>query len=134
MKAFNDQIGEWASKSQGVGSWIQANFEAIFNVTKFQYKQRVCECEWNKGIRLTFSDGSYQDFELQNEASLQTFILRKPVVTRYVEVKVLSEYSRVNNGARDIIFWGCITQHLPSTKKETTTVTTGGNVNPIGHS
>ena len=96
----------WATKGEGVGSWIRGNFGKKYTVTKFQYMQRGCNCEHNRGIRLSFSDGTYQDFELKKDNSLQTLALKKPVSTYYVLIKVLTQWSKVNNGANEIVFHG----------------------------
>merc|ERR1711918_128444 len=90
----------------GAGSWIQANFGKSVTLTSFKYMQRGCQCEHNKGIRLMFSDGSSQDYELRKDNSLQTLVLRKPVYTSYVKLQVLSVHSTVNNGANEIQYFG----------------------------
>ena len=111
MNAFDGEIGQytgdWAVKQQGQGSYIQANFPDEATVTKFKYVQR--HDEKNKGIRLTFSDGSSQDFELESSTSVQTLVLEKVVVTTFVKITVLSVYPKYPyfTGANEIIFHGC---------------------------
>merc|ERR1719174_3400280 len=107
----------WATRGQGVGSWIKANFAKKYTLTKFQYMQRNCKCEHNRRIRLTFSDGSSQEFELKQDNGLQTLTLQKTVATTSVTIKVLSQWSKVNNGANEIIFYGTTGTPCPSVCK-----------------
>ena len=112
MNAFKGEniygrMDSWATKRAGQGSWIQANFPDEATVTKFQYVQR--HTEHNKAIRLTFSDGSSQDFELESSTSVQTLVLDKVAVTTFVKITVRSTYRKHPwfTGANKIIFYGC---------------------------
>ena len=111
MNAFDGEIGQytgdWAVKQEGQGSYIRAIFPDEATITKFKYVQR--HDEKNKGIRLTFSDGSSQDFELESSTSVQTLVLDKVVVTTFVKITVLSTYLKYPwfTGANEIIFYGC---------------------------
>jgi len=111
MKAFDGVTAQgrkasaWASKGEGAGSWIQANFKAPAELSKFSYMQRECQCEHNKGIVLEFSDGSIQSFILSKSNLLQTFKLDM-VTTTYVKVYIITTYTKVNNGAKEIQFFG----------------------------
>ena len=96
---------EWVTKGEGAGSWIIAYL--VGTVSKFTYKQRTSRADWNKDIRLEFSDGSTQTYQLQATADVQTFTLSKPVKTTYVKIVVVSTHNKLNNGAAEIQFFGC---------------------------
>ena len=101
----SDQDSDWATQGEGVGSWIQSNFGAEYSVTRFEYRHRAHD-EDNRQITLSFSDGSTQSFVLQdNIRSIQSFAV-SPVQTSFVRLTVDSVYETVNNGARQIIFYG----------------------------
>ena len=96
---------EWVTKGEGEGSWIIANL--VGTVSKFTYKQRTHRADWNKDIRLEFSDGSAQTYQLGATADVQTFTLMKAVQTTFVKILVLSTHNKLNNGAAEIQFFGC---------------------------
>ena len=117
MNAFDGSSEEtWATAGQGAGSWIKANF--IATVTKFSYQHRQSKQKyWNKDIRLEFSDGSTQSYQLKAESGVQMFTLSKPVTTTFVKIVVVSHYHKSNNGAREIEFFGCPSDVNERTKK-----------------
>ena len=96
---------EWVTKGEGEGSWIIANL--VGNVSKFSYKQRTHRDDWNKDIRLEFSDGSSQNYQLQATADVQMFTLSKAVKTTFVKIVVVSTHNKLNNGAAEIEFFEC---------------------------
>ena len=49
---------EWAYSGAGVGSWVQINFTRKFVINTIRVKQRANAAEQNKGLKLTFMDGS----------------------------------------------------------------------------
>ena len=110
MNAFdgNDET-DWATKSEGRGSWIKANL--FGTVMKFSYRHRTSKQQhyWNKDIRLEFSDGTYQSYQLKEESGVQMFTLTKPVTTTFIKITVTSHYHKNNNGAVEIEFFGCST-------------------------
>ena len=104
--AFDGTHGkEWATKGEGAGSWIKANL--VGTVYKFTYKQRTHKDDWNKDIRLEFSDGSSQNYQLKATADVQTFTLSKAVKTTFVKIVVVNTHGKKNNGAAEIQFFGC---------------------------
>ena len=106
MKAFdNSNSQDWATKGEGQGNWIRANL--LGTVSKFTYKQRTSPADWNKDIRLEFSDGSSQNYQLQATADVQMFTLSKAVKTTFVKIVVVSTHGKLNNGAAEIEFFGC---------------------------
>ena len=96
---------EWVTKGEGAGSWIIAYL--VGTVSKFTYKQRTSRADWNKDIRLEFSDGSSQNYQLQATADVQMFTLSKAVKTTFVKIVVVSTHGKLNNGAAEIEFFGC---------------------------
>ena len=101
----SDPESDWATRRQGVGSWIQSNFGAEYLVTRFEYRHRIFN-EDNRQITLSFSDGSTQSFVLQDDIrSIQPFAV-SPGRTSFVRLTVDSVYETVDNGARQIIFYG----------------------------
>ena len=105
-KAFDgSHRHQWITKGEGEGSWIIANL--VGTVSKFSYKQRTHRADWNKDIRLEFSDGSAQTYQLGATADVQTFTLMKAVQTTFVKILVLSTHNKLNNGAAEIQFFGC---------------------------
>ena len=101
----SDPESDWATQGEGVGSWIQSNFGAKYSVTRFEYRHRAQNSD-NRQITLSFSDGSTQSFVLQDDIrSIQSFAV-SPVQTLFVRLTVDSVYEHVNNGARQIIFYG----------------------------
>jgi hypothetical protein len=108
-KAFNNVAGEWATKAEGAGSWIQAQFESSVKISSFMYQQRVYihdngSGEWNKNIKLKFSDDTEQDFLLAESAAVQTFAITA-ISTAQVLITVVDAYTTdTNNGAALIAF------------------------------
>ena len=96
---------EWVTKGEGEGSFIIANL--VGTVGKFSYKQRPHRDDWNKDIRLEFSDGSSQTYQLQATADVQMFTLSKAVKTTFVKIVVVSTHNTLNNGAAEIEFFEC---------------------------
>ena len=107
MNAFDGTTDKtWVTNSEGRGSWIKANFAGT--VTKFTYQHQISkERYWNKDIRLEFSDGSEQSYQLKEKGGVQMFTLLKPVTTAFVKIVVVSHYNKNNNGASEIEFFGC---------------------------
>ena len=107
MNAFDGTTDKtWAADFEGRGSWIKANIAGT--VTKFSYQHQISKQQyWNKEIRLQFSDGSTQSYQLKAENGVQMFTLLKPVTTAFVKIVVVSHYNQNNNGASEIEFFGC---------------------------
>ena len=102
--AFDRTTREWATRGEGAGSWIKAQFDGTKTVAAFTYRQRASSADWNRVIRLEFSDGFKQTYELKQDRGVQLFTLSKPVTTTFVKIVVESHYSKLNNGAVEIQF------------------------------
>ncbi|XP_078659478.1 uncharacterized protein LOC144904439 [Branchiostoma floridae x Branchiostoma belcheri] len=94
------QLG-WLS-SQGVGSWVQLKFDGYYFINRAKIAQSTWITGQSRTIRLTFSDGSYEDVELrQREGSDQYDVTQvyydefvfKTTKTDSVKMTVLSMYT-----------------------------------------
>ena len=104
--AFDEKAGTaWATKGEGVGSWIESDLGGTFSVSRFDYVQRANAREHNKDILLAFSDGSSQNFTLQSTDKVQTFTISPARATTSVKLTVNSVYATTNNGAVAIRFY-----------------------------
>ena len=69
-----DQEGTmWATKREGVGSWIEVHFNSLHYLTKIEIMNRRNPQERNSLIEAEFSNGSKQLFKLLNIDDVQTF-------------------------------------------------------------
>ena len=84
---------------------LHADAAATRIVTFMRYQQRNNLAEHNKGLTLTFSDGSTQTVELLSNTELQSFDL-SAVQTSSVRIDVTSVFTAINNGAVRIVFYG----------------------------
>ena len=76
----------------------------MVQVTGFEYQNRAA-VEANKGVTLTFSQGSAQTFTL-SDTSLASYTLSPAQATTSVKIMVDSHYTKANNGAKIITFNG----------------------------
>jgi len=77
-----------------------------YKVSSFGYRHRTYD-EDNKQITLSFSDGTSQVFTLEDDlTTLQTFPLSPAVDTTFVRITVNLVWEVLNNGAREIKFYG----------------------------
>jgi len=103
---LNDSdTASWATQGEGTGSWLNLQLPKAYLVSKMTYKQRNCACEWNKQLKLTFSDNSTQTVVLQNTQGPATYDLT-PVTTTTLKIVVESVYGTTNNGACEIELLG----------------------------
>ena len=100
-----DPDSDWATYREGAGSWIQSEFGATYRVARFEYRHRRHD-EDNRQITLSFSDGSSQTFILQDDVNDTQSFAVTPVQSSFVRITVDSVYETVNNGARQITFYG----------------------------
>ena len=112
-KAFDGSVvTAWATKGEGVGSWIWLQLDGAYTLATMDYANRGGN-ERNKVVRLEFSDGSTQQVTLQNSAATARLILT-PVSTTFVKIVVISVYSTYHNGANEISFGGHPVRTLPA--------------------
>lgn len=103
---YNDGSAEtWATNGQGVGSYVTLKLNKLYQLRRVGYKQRGCACEWNKDLRLDFSNGTQQVITLAYSLGPNQYDIT-PVVANQVTITVLNVYSTVNNGASEIELWG----------------------------
>eukprot|EP00043_Microstomoeca_roanoka_P017215 m.179182 g.179182 ORF g.179182 m.179182 type:complete len:515 (+) comp16599_c11_seq1:97-1641(+) len=96
----------WATRGQGVGSWIVLRFSQPRRVNRFVYQQRSCACEWFRQLRLDFSDGSSRTLDLPNNQGPVTLTFAYSTPTTYVRVYATAVYSTTNNGFNELQFYG----------------------------
>ena len=95
----NDDTTAWVPKGTGVNQWIMAKFKAPVSITsvsiyggygvdarRYQANNRA------RGVRVTFSDGSAERFQLEDKMKLQRFELRRPVTSDWVKIEILTVY------------------------------------------
>jgi len=95
--------GEWATKAEATGSWIQMNFASETTINTMKYTNRDF-IESNKKVQLEFSDGStvvVDDITQSEVVSTHRF---PSVSTSSVKISVIEHYTWVNNGAKEITF------------------------------
>eukprot|EP00092_Neocalanus_flemingeri_P007315 GFUD01007901.1.p1 GENE.GFUD01007901.1~~GFUD01007901.1.p1 ORF type:complete len:539 (+),score=172.53 GFUD01007901.1:31-1617(+) len=114
-KAFdgNLSIGKkknaWASKGEGVGAWIMANFDQTIAVNQLKILQRHFPGESNKKVEIQFSSGLKQLATLPAKGDKHWNIIRlsNGVLTDSVKITVMEVYGTVNNGFKEIQVFGC---------------------------
>ena len=89
-------------KCQAPAPWINTSFPASSLVTQFEYQQRGGNAK-NKGVTLTFSDGSTQSFTLLNNDDLQSFALVPAVRTKSVRLSVNSQHHHVEKPNHGVV-------------------------------
>ena len=116
----DDPNTDWATLGEGIGAWIQLNFEHTFKITSIRIKHRATgedpSSELFKGMSIEFSDGNHVEFTLndnhhQSENGLTWNDIELPSnpVSNYLKITVTSVYSSSNNGFSDIEIFGCVT-------------------------
>jgi len=100
----------WATKGEGVGAWIKAEFVEVITIKKLRIKQRFSMVEQSSGIEIAFDGGVKKDFKLGVKGcySWNIINLSEPVATRTMKIRISSVYAKVNNGFKEIEIYGCI--------------------------
>merc|ERR1719361_1649010 len=114
--AYNDNNRQWATASQGVGSWIQYEFGGPKMITSMQFQNRDCgssmDCGDSLSATLEFSDGSFQYVTFNDRSGINTIALQ-PVLTSFVKMTITSVYSTADNGASILKFFGYLPAGIP---------------------
>jgi len=114
-KAFdgNLSVGKkksaWATKGEGIGSWIQATFNKTFAINQLKILQRHFPAESNKKVELQFSSGLKQMATLPAKGDKHWNIIRlsNGVLSDSVKITVKDVYGTINNGFKEIQIFGC---------------------------
>ena len=85
---------DWATLSEGVGSWIELDFHMSYAVSRMVYSNRGAAVERNKNVLLAFSDGLTESVRLTNDDDLSTFDFDAHVTT-FVRITVDTVYTTV---------------------------------------
>ncbi len=96
--------GMWASKREGVGSWLNVEFRDIFEITKIQYVNRKNPSERNSLILATFSSGEEFQLKLGNVDKLQEIAIYPPIRATSVKFTIKEVYGTINNGGSFKVF------------------------------
>lgn len=87
----------WASDNDGVGAWIKVNFNGLYELTKFTYKNRMNPAERNSKLELVFSTGDILNINLSNSDKLENYKL-EPIRAHSVKITITGVYGTLNNG------------------------------------
>jgi len=108
---MDSKSNAWATKGEGVNSWIKAEFSELINIKEIRILQRYSEVEQNKKIDLKFV-GPRGYHYLNNvflpvTGSKEWNYIRLPqgFVTDELTIKVREVYKRYNNGFKEIEFY-----------------------------
>ena len=102
----------WATKRQGIGAWIQVNFGNVYQVEKIKIKHRTNnnQNEMFKDISLEFSDGTKDDYTLNNvHQDWNAVAIDKRPMSSFVKIMAKSVYGTINNGFSEIQIFGSLT-------------------------
>jgi phage baseplate assembly protein gpV len=91
----------WATSGEGVGSWIEFEFNKSEYLQRMIYDNRDSVKGANKKVLLEFSDGTTQEFDLDED---ETTVELAGKQTTSVKITVQEVYSTHNNGAKEITF------------------------------
>lgn len=111
----------WATKGEGAGAFMTITFDKSYQISAIGYMQRNCPCEWNKTLRLEYSDGTNVKVVLDNVQGPKTYALN-PIVTSFVKIVVEDVYGTVNNGACEIEIMGTASSSSLRLRKTINTV------------
>jgi hypothetical protein len=100
--AFNGKLrdqegGMWASNNEGIGAWIIVNFKGLYQLSRFQYKDRKNPAERNSKIELTFSGGETVIYNLKNTDEVHDLKIES-IKTTMVKITIRGVYGTINNG------------------------------------
>ena len=109
---YLDKSRDWGTNREGVGSWIQLNFDGLYDISSFYYQNRADATKANKKVQLNFSDGSSEQIELNLDITDVMITFRKNI--EFVRILVLEVYGEDNiNGAQTIYFRGNPSGNIP---------------------
>jgi len=102
---------EWATEREGVGSWIELNFDHATKINAMKYANRdawTTDGEANRRVKLEFSAGSPAFVELVQPSTVdddwdQQYFF-PDVETTFVKITVETVWGTFNNGAEEIEF------------------------------
>ena len=94
-----DNTTAWVPTTNGIGQWIKAEFQSPASIASVSiyggYGVDARRYEANnraRSVRITFSDGSSETFDLEDRMKLQRLELQRPVVADSVKTEILSIY------------------------------------------
>ena len=92
-----------------MGAWVLATFSRKVEITKIKVLQRHNPGEANRSVRLETSEGWSKGASLPAKGDRHWNIISfsKPVVAAWVKITITEVYGTVNNGFKEIQFFGC---------------------------
>jgi hypothetical protein len=93
----DEEGGIWSTMNEGIGAWIEIQFKGLFEIRKFEFKNKKNPSERNKSLELLFSDGRTQRINLKNTDDLLNFKV-EPVRTTSIKITIRDVYGVINNG------------------------------------
>jgi len=99
----------WASRGEGVGAWIQAEFNTPVTIKKIKILQRFYGIEANKEIEISFDGDLTQNAVLPATGSRHWNVIKlsRGVLTKSLKISITEVYGTVNNGFKEIAVIGC---------------------------
>jgi len=99
----------WASRGQGVGAWIEANFTKPVIIKEIKVLQRFVEAEANKQIEIKFDGDIAQKAELPAKGSKHWNVIKlsRGVPASSLRITIVEVYGTINNGFKEISISGC---------------------------
>ncbi|CAH1253095.1 HSD17B6 [Branchiostoma lanceolatum] len=106
-------VQEWYHPRGGIGIWIKIQFDGTYLINQARLAQRPAYVDSSRDVRLSFSDGTYQDVEMTARSAISAlaadqayfdYFTLVPVVTDFVKITVLTVYSQNNNGFLEVQF------------------------------
>ena len=96
-KMYDEENGMWVTKGEGIGAWIEIKFKSIFQITKFEFKNRRHPGERNSKLELLFDNGEKQKYSVKNTDEI-VMVKIDPMMTTSVRFTIRNVYGTINNG------------------------------------
>lgn len=96
-RGIDEVAGMWVSDKEGVGAWIQVDFNNMFEISKFVYKNRLNPSERSSKLKIEFSNGDIKYLDLKNSDKLVE-ITFEPIIAISIKITIIGVYGPINNG------------------------------------
>jgi hypothetical protein len=88
----------WATKGEGVNSWLEVNFTSLYEILRIDFFNRRNPAERNQEIEIEFSNGTIEQFKLKNIDTIQTIKFEDSIRSTSIKFKITKVYGTINNG------------------------------------
>ena len=107
-EAFAEGNRMWSS-NEGIGAWIEIDFDQFYEISKIDYRNKNNPSERNSEIKIVFSNGEEKVFPLKNINHIQTLRIEPPIRARGLKVFITKVYGTIRNGGHfDIYGTKCV--------------------------